>query len=266
MSRIINIIANRNKYSNEIKNSLIDSLQNHGFKPSLTFNNTAELTITIGGDGSFLRAVRDNHFPDIPFIGINTGNLGFFPELSPSDIDNFFHEYKNKNYTVNDINIVEGVIYAEERIYTIYAINEIVMRGPASRTIHLDIFVDCNHLQTISGDGVIVSTPMGSSAYNYSAGGSLVYPSLKTLQISPLAPLNSNAYRCLTSSVIVPPEFEVIIVPEHKYTNSTNFYADGYEYAFENVAHAKFYMSKKTTKKISIGNYNYWKVIKEKFL
>ncbi len=265
-NRVINILTNKSKYSNEIQEKLVDCLEANGFTPSLEFNKDAELIITIGGDGSFLHAVRNNGFPNIPFIGINTGSLGFYPELSPNDIANFIKNYKLKNYTIYDINVVEGIILNKEKSMHLYAINEIAIKGASSKTIHLDIFVDNNHLQTISGDGVIISTPLGSSAYNYSSGGSLVYPSLKTLQITPIVPLISNAYRCLNSSVIVPPEFEVVITPEQKYTNSVVFYADGEEYEFSNVDKAKFFMSKKTIKKLTIGNYNYWKVIKEKFL
>jgi NAD+ kinase len=107
---------------------------------------------------------------------------------------------------------------------------------------------------------------MGSSAYNYSSGGSIVYPSLNTMQVTPIAPLNSNAYRCLSSSIIVPPDLHIIIVPEYRYIENVVFSVDGEEINFDKVTHANFSVSKKQINMLSIGSFNYWKVIKEKFL
>ncbi|HBH12352.1 MAG: NAD kinase [Clostridiales bacterium 38_11] len=265
-SRIINIINNDNNYSIEIATLIKRQLIQYDYLVSEKYNPDAELNISIGGDGSFLRSLRLNDFPDIPIIGINTGNLGFYPELSPKDIENFAVDYSNGNYSVNKLQLIQCEICSEEVISTVFALNDIAIKGDQTKTIHLDVFIDYNHLQTISGDGVIISTPMGSSAYNYSAGGSLVYPALSTLQVTPIAPLNSNAYRCLASSVIVPPDLHIIIVPEYKYIEKVVFSLDGEQMNFEKVTHANFFVSKKFINMVSMGTFNYWKVIKEKFL
>lgn len=265
-SKIITVLSNSDDFSKTICNKLISTLIKHGYTPCFDKNENAELIIAIGGDGSFLHAVHNNDFANIPFFGINTGTLGFYPELSPDNIDNFIKMYVSGKYKINNINVVEAIISYDDKFKRLYAINEFVIKKAFSKTIHLEIYIEDNHLQTISGDGVIISTPLGSSAYNYSAGGSLVYPSLRTLQLTPVCPIFSNVYRSLNSSVIVPPEFEITIVPESKYSKSATLYADGIEYAFENINHAKFSISDKTIKKLTIGNYNYWDVIKDKFL
>jgi len=264
--KVINIATNMEPYTLEIKSKLINMLNFYGYKCSEGFNPKAELNITIGGDGSFLRGVRNSNFSKIPFVGINTGTLGFFPEITPENMENFIIDYKNENYTINEVNLIESEIFKNSCSEKIYAVNDIVIKRKDMKTIHLDIFIDSNHLQTISGDGIIISSPMGSSAYNLSAGGSLVYPSLKTLQITPLSPIISNAYRCLTCSIVVPPEFEVKLFPERKDDYFITFLADGVPYEIDSIEYAGFRTSKKVIRRLTTGTYNYWNVIKEKFL
>ena len=263
---IINIIKNDNNFSTEIANKLKDELENNGYKVSNEYNKDAVLNISVGGDGSFLRSLRINDFPDIPIIGVNTGSLGFYPELSPKDINSFVKDYSSGNYTINKLYLLQCEIFRQNTSETIFALNDIAMKGDKTKTIHLDIFIDYNHLQTISGDGVIISTPMGSSAYNYSVGGSIVYPSLNTLQLTPIAPLNSKAYRCLNSGIVVPPELHITVVPEYKYLEDVVFSVDGEEFNYERITHANFFVSKKHVNMLTLGSFNYWKVIKEKFI
>lgn len=266
MNRIINCFPNLESYSQDINNNLKKILVSEGFTPYDGFNKDAELNISIGGDGAFLHAVRKSSFSDIPFIGINTGTLGFFPEISPDNIHNFIKLYKSSQYQINEINIIECIVHGKNSIFTTYAVNDIAIKRRDMKTAHLDMYFNNNYLQTVSGDGVIVSSPLGSSAYNYSAGGSLVYPSLKTLQIMPLSPLISNAYRCLNSSLIVPPEFEVKIVPESEKDYILTLVVDGITYDFENISSIVFFTSVKTIKQLTVGEYNYWNVIKDKLL
>ena len=264
--RVINIAANFDSYTSEIKDRLIEILTDKGFNYYEGFSQEAELNITIGGDGAFLRSVRESNFSQIPFIGVNTGTLGFFPEILPENLEEFITNYIDGKYTVNSINLIESEIITTDGKYKLYAVNDIILKRKDMRTIHLNVSIDSNHLEKISGDGLIVSSPIGSSAYNKSAGGSLVYPSLKTLQITPLSPILSNAYRCLECSVIVPPEFEVDIYPERRDDYNVALLADGEIYEYTEIEHIHFRTSPKTINRLSMGTFNYWNVIKEKFL
>ena len=264
--KIINIMKNTKEYSLEIADNLKKELNKYGYETTYDFNPEAELCISVGGDGSFLKSVRDNDFPQMPFIGVNTGTLGFYPELSPEDIEFFVREYSRGNFSLNKLNLLKGEIHSEDSTKEMYAINDISIKNEICKAIHLDVFIDDNHLQTISGDGVIISTPMGSSAYNYSAGGSLVYPSLNTMQITPISPLISNAYRCLSSGVIVPPKTKIVIKPELNYMSSAVLCVDGESCVMNKLTKCQFFISDKTISILSLGTFNYWKVIKEKFL
>ncbi len=95
-----------------------------------------------------------------------------------------------------------------------------MVKGIKSKVVHLEIFVDGNHLENFCGDGMIISTPVGSTAYNFSSGGSIIYPSLNTLQMTPLSPISSKAYRSLPNSAIIPGDLKITIKPEYRYENS----------------------------------------------
>lgn len=265
-NKVINIAANNDDYTLEIKKNLISILEKHGYDYSDSFSDKAELNITIGGDGAFLRGVRESNFSDIPFIGINTGTLGFYPEITPENLEVFISDYKSNKYAINNINLIESEICAEGNSQKIYAVNDIILKRRDMKTIHMNVYIASNHLEKISGDGLIISSPLGSSAYNKSAGGSLVYPSLKTLQITPLSPIISNAYRCLECSIIVPPEFEVAVYPERKEDSCIALLADGEDIEYEKLEYVRFRTSKKVIKRLSTGSFNYWNVIKDKFL
>lgn len=265
-NNVINISANHDNYTLEIKNRLIEILKSHGYSYYDGFSNEAELNITIGGDGAFLRGVRESNFSNTPFVGINTGTLGFYPEITPENLEEFVLNYKSNNYTITNINLIESEILSCGNTQKIYAVNDIILKRKDMKTIHMEVYIASNHLEKISGDGLIISSPLGSSAYNKSAGGSLVYPSLKTLQITPLSPIISNAYRCLDCSIIVPPEFEISIYPIRKEDYFVALLADGEAIEYDNLESVHFRTSKKTIKRLTTGSFNYWNVIKDKFL
>lgn len=265
-NKVINIAANYDDYTLEIKEKLIEVLTRYGYDYRDGFSRNGELNITIGGDGAFLRGVRESNFSTIPFIGINTGTLGFFPEITPENLEDFVKDYIAENYSINKVNLIECEVSAHGKSQKMYAVNDIILKRKDMKTIHMDVYIASNHLEKISGDGLIISSPLGSSAYNKSAGGSLVYPSLKTLQITPLSPIISNAYRCLDCSIIVPPEFEISVYPESKEDYYIALLADGTAVEYDELECVHFRTSKKVINRLSTGAFNYWNVIKDKFL
>ncbi|MDR7870678.1 MAG: NAD(+)/NADH kinase [Tissierellaceae bacterium] len=264
--RIINIISNRNFESRKTSAELTEKLKSRGFVVKDKYDNNAELNICVGGDGSFLRAVHRNKFPAIPFVGINTGHLGFFQEILPDNIDEFINKYINKEYIVEEILLVDAEVCTKEKCYFLSGVNEIVVKGARSKVIHLDVSIDGNHLEDFSGDGMIISTPSGSTAYNFSVGGSIIYPTLNTLQIAPLAPISSKAYRSLFNSVVVPGDSIVSLRLENRYTNSTLIVNDGVEFKYDNLNHINFKISDKKIYKLIFNKDMYWSNLRSKFL
>ncbi len=269
MGRNVAIRSNNMKISKTIRKILIDKFMSIGFSASEEITPETELVISVGGDGSFLKAARDLDYPDVPFICVNTGHLGFFAEILPdeSEIDYFIDCYLQSDYKVNELNLLEVDIMGDNFRHTNYAINELVVRGNRSRTAHLNLFVNGNYMETFSGDGLIISTSTGSTAYNYSAGGSIVDNRLKTMQITPISPISTNAFRSFTSSIILPAEdSEVSINPEYKVENSILVVIDGEETSYSDVSKIITRQSNKKIKLLRLTDYEFWDRVYMKFL
>ena len=232
MSSINNIciLSNAMPLSRETEIMLKDKLDEYHFHWSTHLQSSTDLIICIGGDGSFLKTMHDLSFPHIPVVSINTGHLGFFSEINPDQMDLLLERIRLGDYYIEKTNPVLAEIESEKGSYSLKGINEVVIKSSRCKPIHLKITVNDQLIQTFSGDGILVSTSTGSTAYSYSAGGSIVDPSLEVLQLTPLAPINTNAYRCFTSSVIFPPSARIQISMSHHYIrmlrlNQHNFWS-----------------------------------------
>lgn len=265
-TRIINIVSNNHPISKETYRILKHKLEKNGFFVPEIFDRNADLIVCIGGDGSFLRTLHENDFPDMPIIGINTGHLGFFQELSPYQLDEFIFRYEKGDYITQELHPVEALICAEKHCVEILGINEIAIKGDKSRTTHLNISLDDSFLEKFSGDGVLVATPTGSTAYNYSLGGSIVDPRLDLLQITPIAPIATTAYRSFTSSIIVPKDCTIKIYPEYTFENAILIITDGMEYKYDEISEIHLRMSNLKPKILRLKTYDFWNKAKEKFL
>lgn len=265
-NHMINIISNKNRDSKKTCEILTKKLNSSGFMVPENYDDKAELNICIGGDGSFLRAIHKYNFPKIPFVGVNTGHLGFFQEILPKDLDRFIDNYTNKRYFLEEILLVETLVCTKKDCIKLTGVNEIALKGIDSKVVHLEIFINDNHLEKFSGDGIIVSTPAGSTAYNFSSGGSIVYPSLKTLQLTPLSPISSKAYRSLPNSIIIPGDMTVKIKPEYLYENSILIVNDGVQYKYDNILEVLFTISNMTIFRLIFDKDMYWNNLKSKFL
>ncbi len=265
-SGLINIIANRNKDSQITMQKLRKLLQHNGYRVTDDNDPRAALNICIGGDGAFLRAVHKTSFPTIPFVGINTGHLGFFQEIHKTALEEFVKNLKSDNYTVDKIHLMECHIQTRERTFHLHALNEFVVRNQTSQVVHLQVYIADRHLQNFSGDGLIVSSSAGSTAYNYSAGGAILYPSLNGYQLTPLAPINSKAYRSLYNSIVIPNDTIMDIVPEKRYASSMLVIADGMELKFRQIQNLKFDIADRYIRRLVFNKNYYWTNLKDKFL
>ena len=266
MKRVITINSNNLEKSIQTKELLTKKLLENNFLVSSKVEKNTELIISIGGDGSFLKTVQDFEFPSIPMLVINTGHLGFFAEFDPEEIDEFINLYKNKDFIVQEVHPLKASICTKESSKDIHAVNEIVIKSVCSRTLHLDLRVNENKIQNFSGDGMLISTPMGSTGYNYSAGGSIIDPSLDILQLTPLAPMNTIAYRSFTSSIVLSAKSTINIVPEYRFENSILVVVDGNEYRFNDITDINIVRSDKKLKLLRQSDFEFWKRASEKFL
>lgn len=269
MKKLINIYYNDNLKSLEAFEKTKKCFEDKGYEISTTFNENAELNVCIGGDGAFIRAVHSSYFTKIPFVGINTGTLGFFQEISDLKIEKFVEEYSIGNFEIEKIRLLDcdvKALHGDKIIMTSKCINDFVLKSNSTEIVHLDIYIDNNHLETFAGDGLIISTPSGSTAYNMSAGGSILYPDLRGYQLTPLAPIFSKVYRTISNSIVIPNSSTLKIIPRENSHKKLSFITDGMEQDCENIFYFEFKKSIKKIYKIVFDKNWYWINMKDKFL
>ncbi|CAG1021067.1 NAD+ kinase [Patescibacteria group bacterium] len=149
-----------------------------------------DLVIAVGGDGTFLAAARAIAEYDIPLIGINLGRLGFLTDISPNELPAKLHRILQGHYSEEKRSLLRAKIIRDEQvIHEETAVNEVVIhRWVTPSMIEIVTKIDKQFLNSQRSDGLIVSTPTGSTAYSLSAGGPILYPSLNALVLVPLNP------------------------------------------------------------------------------
>ncbi|MDR0875753.1 MAG: NAD(+)/NADH kinase [Clostridiales Family XIII bacterium] len=250
----------------EIKSALASRFAAEDFETLGDSVEGAELAVVIGGDGTLLRTLARFDFPDIPFVGINTGHLGFFQELDAADADAFVFNYMQGDFTEQKYRTVEAEIEHDGGITRIHGLNEIVVRGEGSSLCHLDIYIGDRLIEKFSGDGIVVSTPAGSTAYNYSLGGSIIDPSLDLLQLTPMAPVNSTAYRSFTSGIVLPPGLPIEIYPDAESSTGVFVSVDGVETHASAIRRVGISLSDRKVTLLRFKNYEFWNTVKKKLL
>ena len=266
MSKNIFIYSNNKDYSLEAYERLKSKIIERNWNVVDEYEN-ADYLICIGGDGTFLSFVHKLRFPSIPIIGINTGHLGFFQEANPQQIDSVLETLENGSFAIQTINPVKCRIVCDRNEFQRIGINEIIVRGTLSHITRIAVSIDKTKIQDFSGDGVLISTPVGSTAYNYSLGGSLVSPDLNVLQITPIAPMNTNAYRCFHSSILLPADKTIRISGVGRNANSTMMVSfDGRTHEFNNVKYIEVSQSDNTIQLMRFSDYDYWSKLSTKLL
>ncbi|MCD8167372.1 MAG: NAD kinase [Bacteroides sp.] len=156
-------------------------------------NFMADMVISIGGDGTFLRAAGAVGNKNIPILGINTGRLGFLADIAPEDITTTIDDIYQGRYKVELRTVLKLESESNSLKYSPYGLNEIaVLKRDSSSMITIHTSINGAYLTTYEADGLIISTPTGSTAYSLSVGGPVIVPHSNTIAITPVAPHSLN--------------------------------------------------------------------------
>lgn len=260
----VKLFVNNNLKSRKAAEEIKEELLNNNFE---LVEEDFDLGIAVGGDGSFLRMITNSDFnSECYYVGINAGTLGFAQDISLEDIKTFVKSLTNENLNYEKIAIGEvEIILKNNEIKKFNIINEIVVRNEELNTLHANVLVDNQLLEKYVGDGLLIATSFGSTAYNLSFGGSIVFNTFDTLQITPIAPLNNKSYRNLINSVIIPTKKTIIIEPN---TNDNNLLItiDGKNLFLNDVEKIKIVINDKSINIIRKTDYNFIKKVNEKFI
>ncbi len=149
-----------------------------------------ELVIVFGGDGTFLSVSKQVNEFDIPILGINSGGLGFLTEFTVNELYPIMEKIVKEDYEIEERGMLSASVYKKDKKFGSYTVlNDLVINnGKVSRIIDLAIYAEGNHITTFKADGIIFSTPTGSTAYSLSAGGPIAHPTLPVTLITPICP------------------------------------------------------------------------------
>ena len=259
MIKRIKLFPNNNITSLKIVKEIKEKIKNYPFELVET---NFDLAIAIGGDGSFLRMVKECEFNEnICYIGINTGTLGFAQEIYPNEIDKFLEKLSKSQYKIEEIGIQYTKVFSNDKVDNYKSLNEIVLREENLNTLKLEVIIDNIKLEDFVGDGILISTSFGSTAYNLSFGGSIIYNELHTLQITPIAPLNNKSYHSLVNSLVIAKERTITL----KTNNSLILTIDGENYIYDEVKKINTSIKNKIML-LHLEEYDYTKKINEKFI
>ena len=263
MIKNFKLFVNNNDEAIRLGKIVRDSFVRNGFTES---DESIDLGIAIGGDGAFLRMVRGTNFDDVPYyVGVNGGTLGFLQEANKHEINRLINAIKEDDYKLDDMYIEETTINHDDSEDKIYSLNEIIIRNENLGTAKFDVFVDNDLLEEFTGDGLMIATTVGSTGHNLSYGGSIVYSDLPTLQINHIAPINSRAFTNLTSSIIIPSNKDIMILPMG-YTNDLLLTVDGCHTNYKNVNCVNTYIKDKKIKCLRFKDSNFSRKVNEKLL
>lgn len=152
--------------------------------------NNSDMIVSIGGDGTFLNSTRMIKHSNKPVIGINLGTLGFMSDIMPTEIKKFFGEVIKKKYKIIELHLAKCTVNGK---YAFDALNEIVIdKADTIKMVELGIFYNKEFVGRFFADGVLISTPTGSTGYSLSAGGPIITPFSKVFIITPICPHSLN--------------------------------------------------------------------------
>ncbi len=200
MERKINkvkIFTNSSEKTKVVTDKLIKALEEYNFE---IVEENYDLAISIGGDGTFLHMLNKANFnEEIYYVGINTGSLGFLQEIDLEKNPDFVERLNNNHYDLEDIYLEEITVTTKDQTINYTALNEMVVRDKKLKVLECIVEVKEELLETFIGDGLLISTNTGSTAYNVSLGGSIISKDLLALSLTPIAPLKNKIYHSLSN-------------------------------------------------------------------
>ncbi len=231
----------------------------------VTNQDTANIIVAVGGDGAFLQAVRKSGFrDDCLYVGVtDEEEASLYCDFHIYDTESMIAAMQTANVEVRRYPVIDVHLDGHTHFH---CLNELSVRSSIIKTFVIDVIIDDLHFETFRGDGIVVSTPTGSTAYNRSLNGAVVDPLIPCIQVSEMASLNNNQFRTLGSSFILSDSRKLTL----------HIVQDGNEYpvigldnealSVQNTKNIEVEMSGKIIKTVKLKNNSFWHKVQRTFL
>lgn len=246
------------------KAKLAEAINQHGFQV-VDDDRQASIIVSIGTDGTFLQAVRKTGFrQDCLYAGISTtDSLSMYCDFFADDIEAMADAVLTEKIEVRKYPVLEISVNNNPKFL---CLNEFTIRSNIIKTFVLDVFIDHKHFETFRGDGMVISTPTGSSAYNKSLNGAVVDPLLPCIQVSEIASVNSNEFRTLGTSFILSGSRSLELHLHKDWNDYPSMSTDNEALSIQHVESVSIKLSDKVIKTVKLKNNSYWEKVKRSFL
>ncbi|HHY72449.1 MAG TPA: NAD kinase [Bacillus bacterium] len=203
-----------------ISNALRMKMKNYLLDFNLVFDEEEpDIVISIGGDGTLLYAFHQyqHRLSKTAFVGVHTGHLGFYADWMPSEIEKLVIELTRTPFSVVEYPILETIVRhidgGKEHYYL--SLNETTIKAPEGSLV-IDVEIKGQKFETFRGDGLCISTPSGSTAYNKALGGAIIHPSIEAIQVAEMASINNRVFRTVGSPLILPGHHTLFLRPKQE--------------------------------------------------
>ncbi len=218
-----------------------------------------DFALSVGGDGTFLYTASQIGDKNIPILGINYGRLGFLADVQATDVDKICDQLINNNYSIEQRAVLQVTPSVHGAIQIPFALNEVaVMKQELSSMITIEASLNGEYLNTYKADGLVVSTPTGSTAYNLSVGGPLMTPQTKSLILSPIATHAMNV-----RPLVIPNDWEIDLKIRSR-SHSYLIAVDGRSLTLSEDVSLHIAKAPYTIKVVQIGGHSFINSLKEK--
>ncbi len=226
-----------------------------------------ELIIVIGGDGTMLSAVRSHRQKHVPFIGVNTGSLGFLPTVGPNQLEELVDVLNQKKYTIQKYPLLKvKCTTVTGTIVENYAFNEILLKHVEPRLMEAKLYINQKPFNYFTGDGLIISTPIGATGYAIWAGGVSTHSELPVFQITPLNPNDNSINRPLKHSMVVPLDTHLNLQVVKARSRAVIVACDGIKVSNDYIQELDVNVAEDSIKILRIGDFDYFEFYKHKII
>lgn len=258
------VISRKDPLSEKIKLELVNKLTQHKWHLD---GEQPILVISVGGDGTMLEAFhRYRHLlSQVAFVGVHTGRLGFYADWRPTELDTlvrFIIEEQREDQYVS-YPLVEVTLIGPQGRKTFLALNECTVKAMAVPLV-MTVVINGDTFETFRGDGLCISTPSGSTAYNKSLGGAIIHPSLPSIQMTEMASINNRVYRTIGSPLILPAHHICQLIPQ----NGTAYQVtvDHLTIPHEEVEKLEFKVAEEKVRFARYRPFPFWQRVRESFI